>query len=140
MLTLSCHCGGIRLHLRIQPDHINACNCSFCAKSGAYWGNFDPADVEVEGDGGRYSRSDRPEPNAILHFCPNCGSTTHFTLSPTAIAQHGNSLIGVNMRLADEADLAGVELRFPDGRSWSGEGAFGYVAEPRIIGRPEPGN
>jgi hypothetical protein len=43
--------------------------------------------------------------------------------------------MGVNMRLADERDLAGIELRYPDGQAWSGEGDFGYVREPRIIGR-----
>jgi hypothetical protein len=42
--------------------------------------------------------------------------------------------MGVNMRLVEERDLAGVELRYPDGRAWSGAGAFGYVREARIIG------
>ena len=43
--------------------------------------------------------------------------------------------MGVNMRLADEKDLVGIELRYPDGRTWPGKGAFGYVQEARIIGR-----
>jgi hypothetical protein len=42
--------------------------------------------------------------------------------------------MGVNMRLADEKDLVGIELRYPDGRAWSGKGGFGYVQEARIIG------
>ena len=42
--------------------------------------------------------------------------------------------MGVNMLLADERDLAGIELRYPDGRAWSGEGDFTYVREARIIG------
>jgi len=42
--------------------------------------------------------------------------------------------MGVNLRLADEKDLAGIELRYPDGRAWPGKGAFGYVREPRIMG------
>jgi hypothetical protein len=42
--------------------------------------------------------------------------------------------MGVNMRLADEKDLAGIELRYPDGRAWSGKGAFSYVQEAGIIG------
>jgi len=45
-----------------------------------------------------------------------------------------NGQIGVNVRLADEQDLAGIELRYADGRAWSGKGAFGYVQEARIIG------
>jgi hypothetical protein len=39
------------------------------------------------------------------------------------------------MLLADESALAGVELRFPDGRAWPGEGAFGYVREAEMIGQ-----
>lgn len=139
MLTLSCHCGKVRLQVDDRPDLINACNCSFCAKSGAWWGNYSPSQVDVDGDTATYSRLDRDSPNAILHFCRRCGSTTHFTLTPDAIARFGASVVGVNMRLADETDLAGVELRFPDGRSWSGEGAFGYVSAPHIIGGDRSG-
>lgn len=43
--------------------------------------------------------------------------------------------MGVNMLLADEADLAGLELRFPDGAAWPGEGDFTYVREARVIGQ-----
>jgi hypothetical protein len=39
------------------------------------------------------------------------------------------------MRLADEKDLAGIELRYPEGLSWSGKGDFGYTQKARIIGR-----
>lgn len=42
--------------------------------------------------------------------------------------------MGVNMHLADEDDLAGIELRYPDGRAWPGKGDFGYAQEARIIG------
>jgi hypothetical protein len=41
--------------------------------------------------------------------------------------------MGVNMRLADESELAGIELRYPDGRAWPGEGDFAYVREARIL-------
>ena len=33
----------------------------------------------------------------------------------------------LNMALADESELVGVELRYPDGRAWSGGADFGYV-------------
>ncbi len=51
------------------------------------------------------------------------------------MAKFGNTLVGVNMWLADERDLAGVELRYPDGRAWSGAGEFSYVREARILGQ-----
>ena len=44
--------------------------------------------------------------------------------------------MGVNLLLADESDLSGMELRFPDGQAWSGKGEFAYVREARIIGQP----
>jgi hypothetical protein len=56
-------------------------------------------------------------------------------LTASAISKFGNSQMGVNMYLAEEKDLAGIELRFPDGRAWPGEGGFSYVQEARIIGR-----
>ena len=47
--------------------------------------------------------------------------------------------MGVNMQLADESDLAGLELRYPDGQAWSGAGEFTYVREARILGASATG-
>ena len=135
MLKLSRHCGRIRIETDRRPDYVNACNCTLCSKAGARWAYFHPSEVRVEGDGQRYSRADKPYPAAEIRFCGSCGSTTHFTLTESAAAKFGDSLMGVNMRLADERDLAGIELRYPDGQAWSGEGAFSYVRVARIIGQ-----
>ena len=133
MLKLSCHCGRIRIEVQQRPDYLNECNCTFCGKAGARWAYFHPSQVRVEGDATGYCRADKAEPGAEFRFCGVCGSTTHFVLTASAVSRFGNTLMGVNARLADERDLAGVELRFPDGRGWSGEGDFGYVREPRIL-------
>jgi hypothetical protein len=134
MPNLSCLCGRVRLTLRKRPDFIHACNCSLCSKTGARWGYFHPSEVSVEGRTGGYSRGDRAEPNAEVHFCRACGSTTHFVLTPGAAAKFGNSLMGVNMWLAEPSELAGIELRYPDGRAWPGEGDFAYVRPPHLLG------
>jgi len=134
MLTLSCHCGRVRLDVAKRPDFIHECNCSLCAKAGARWAYFHPSEVTVAGDTITYCRTDKPEPGADIGFCPTCGTITHFTLTAEAQAKHGNSMMGVNLRLAGEADLAGIELRYPDGRAWSGAGDFTYVREARILG------
>ena len=134
MLKLSCHCGQIRIEIKKPPDYINECNCTLCSKSGARWAYFHPSDVSVEGPATGYCREDKDDPVAQIQFCAKCGSTTHFSLTAGAASRFGNDLMGVNMRLADEKDLTGVELRYPDGRAWSGEGAFGYVGKARIIG------
>ena len=134
MLKLACHCGQIRIELEKRPDYIHECNCTLCCKSGARWAYFHPSEVRVEGTASGYSRDDKDDPAAFVQFCARCGSTTHFVLTDSAAAKFGNTLMGVNMRLADEADLAGIELRYPDGRAWAGEGAFGYVREARVLG------
>ncbi|MBO0904920.1 GFA family protein [Jiella sonneratiae] len=134
MLKLACLCGQVRIGVAKRPDFINECNCTLCSKAGACWSYFHPSDVSVEGATNRYSREDKDDPASEIHFCGRCGSTTHFTLTRSAIAKFGNVQTGVNMRLADESDLAGIELRFPDGRAWSGGPDFSYVREPRIIG------
>lgn len=134
MLNLSCLCGNVSLVLARRPDHVHECNCRLCVRSGAWWSTFHPDEVTVSGETASYVRADKAEPNAELHFCPRCGSTTHFVLTPSAVARHGNTLMGANMHLADEGELAGIELRFPDGRNWEGAGAFGYVRPPRVFG------
>ena len=134
MLKLSCHCGQVRLEVKKRPDYIHECNCTLCSKSGARWAYFHPSEVGVEGAAEGYCRGDKDEPAAEIRFCAKCGSTTHFTLTASAVSRFGNTLMGVNMWLADEKDLAGIELRYPDGRSWSGEGGFEYVREARVFG------
>ena len=134
MLKLSCLCGQVRIKIPKRPDFINECNCVLCSKSGARWAYFHPSEVAIEGTTKGYSREDKDDPAAEVQFCANCGSTTHFTLTASAVAKFGNIQMGVNMRLTDEWNLAGIELRYPDGQAWSGKGEFGYVREARIIG------
>lgn len=138
MLKLTCLCGESRVELRKRPDYIHECNCTLCSKTGARWGYFHPSEVEIEGTTKGYSRDDKADPGAQIRFCVQCGATTHFVLTESAIAKFGNGLVGVNMRLADERDLAGIELRYPDGRAWPGEGDFGYVREARLLGQANP--
>ena len=134
MLKLSCLCGQVTIEIGKKSDFVNECNCTLCSKTGARWSYFHPSEVTVEGATQGYSRDDKADPAAQVHFCRTCGATTHFDLTESAISRFGNSQMGVNMRLADERDLAGIELRYHDGRAWSGEGGFGYVRDARIIG------
>ena len=135
MPKLFCLCGQVRIQVPNRPDFVNECNCSLCSRSGARWAYFHPDQVVVEGETKGFRRSDKEDPAAEVRFCAECGSTTHFVLTPSAIAKFGNVQMGVNMRMADDKDLAGIELRYPDGRAWSGVGGFTYVREARIIGQ-----
>lgn len=133
-LSLTCLCGAVLVETTKRPDFVHECNCLLCSKTGARWGYFHPEEGTVTGQTHSYTRQDKADAGAVVHFCPTCGSTTHFTLTDAMIAKHGNTMLGVNVRLADDADLAGIELRFPDGKTWDGASAFGYVAEARIFG------
>lgn len=135
MLELSCLCGGVRLSIGTRPAYVNECNCTLCSKTGARWAYVHPADVAVAGATTGFSRADKDDPAADVRFCARCGSTTHFVLTASAVSRFGDSLMGVNMWLAEPRDLAGIELRYPDGRAWSGTGEFGYVRAPRILGQ-----
>lgn len=134
-MTLSCICGQVHVTVESRPEYINECNCTLCRKSGARWGYFHPDQVTVAGETGGYSRADKDAPNAEVHFCEACGATTHFVLTPGAVAKFGNTMLGVNMWLAEERELTGIEVRYPDGQSWSGAGEFSYLREARIIGQ-----
>jgi hypothetical protein len=134
MPNLSCTCGDVRIEIAKRPDFIHECNCTLCSKSGARWGYFHPSEVSISGETHGYSRDDKDDPAANVRFCPQCGATTHFVLTDSAVAKFGNSMMGVNMWLADPGDLAGLELRYPDGRSWTGAGDFTYVRAAEILG------
>ena len=132
-MTLFCLCGHVCITVQRPPEFINECNCTLCSKAGARWRYFRSSKVEVGGSTKGFRRTDKEDPNAEIHFCAACGSTTHFVLTESAVSRFGNTLVGVNMGLAEASDLTGVEIRYPDGRAWSGAGSFGSVREPRII-------
>ncbi|MGC8537147.1 MAG: hypothetical protein ACP5QR_16785 [Rhizomicrobium sp.] len=76
-----------------------------CSKSGARWAHFHPSEVNIERTTKGYSREDKEDPASEIQFCANCGSTTHFNLTTSAIAEFGNVQTGANMRLMDERGL-----------------------------------
>jgi hypothetical protein len=53
-------------------------------------GLFSSVGSQHRGDDEGYSREEKDDPAAELQFCPNCGSTTHFTLTAGAVAKFGN--------------------------------------------------
>jgi hypothetical protein len=129
-LNASCHCGAVSVRIAHAPEYLNECNCSLCDSHGVWWGYFDPAQVNVTGETRIYTRVDRDDPAVTLHFCGTCGCTTHWTLLPAFVEKIGeDNRMGVNMRLFERGDLAGLELRYPDGQNWDGVGQWGFVRE-----------
>ena len=126
-MTAACVCGAVRVTIEAPPAFIHDCNCGLCRKVGAAWGYFPFSSVATAGDTLAFERRDKENAGSEIHFCGTCGTTTHF--APTRAFRERNpgaDEMGVNMRLFDPVTLEGVELRFPNGRDWPGQGPFGY--------------
>ena len=138
-MTGSCLCGAVRVTIDVKPEFINDCNCSLCRKLGGAWGYFPSSSVKTTGNTTCFSRRDKEPPGVEVHSCATCASTTHWVLTKSFKEQNPSvDQMGVNMRLFDLDGLAGVEVRFPNGKDWSGEGSFGYRRKALTIGDGAP--
>ena len=132
----ACQCGTVKIELGESPEFVNDCNCSFCETAAAFWGYFDPQVVQVTGKTNTYVREDRLTPAVEIHSCVVCSDTTHWTLTKAYQISTGiTDNMGVNMRLFSDSDLQGVEMKFPDGKAWSGQGEYGFRKPAIIIGQ-----
>jgi hypothetical protein len=126
-MTANCLCGAVSVTIEAKPEFIHDCNCSLCRKAGAAWGYFNSTSATITGETASFIRRDKKTPGAEVHSCKICAATTHFVLTKSFREQNESAdLVGVNMRLFDPEELKGVEVRFPNGRDWPGEGPFGY--------------
>ncbi len=126
-MTGSCLCGAVSVTIQEKPAFIHDCSCSLCRKVGAAWGYFNSSQVYTEGDTKPFVRNDKPAPGAQVHTCRSCGTTTHFALTEEFREENPSAdQVGVNMRIFDPYELVGIEVRFPNGRDWAGEGPFEY--------------
>ena len=134
-MTGTCLCGAVSVTIDAKPPFINDCNCSLCRKAGAAWGYFAPASVTAVGATVPYMRADKPAPAVEVHSCARCAATTHFVLAKAFKEKNPSAdVTGVNMRLFDPDELHGVEVRFPNGKDWPGEGDYGFRREALTIG------
>ena len=126
-----CACGAVTVTLDQRPELVVFCDCSLCQRVGAIWGYFAPAEVLVEGAISSFSRPDKDQPAVDIHFCSGCGCCTHWQLTPTFAHLERT---GVNMRLFEWRELAGIEAQFADGSGWDGKSQVTYRRDPVTIG------
>lgn len=138
-MTANCLCGAVSVTIDARPDFIHDCNCSLCRKTGSAWGYYPSASVRTEGETVSFVRTDKPNAGVAVHACRTCSATTHFELTEAFKAQNeGADLTGVNMRLFEPSELGGVEIRYPNGRDWAGDGLFEYRREAMTISDSMP--
>ncbi len=82
--TASCRCGQLRATATGDPVRVSVCHCLDCKKrtgsafsAQARW----PADqVEIDGQSKTWSQLADSGNRITHHFCPECGSTMHYTI------------------------------------------------------------
>ena len=102
---ISCHCGNVRLEVNAELDEVLECNCSTCGKSG-FLSWYVPADsVRLATPGVGMKSYFWRFATEGLHFCSNCGMTTHRTW---------RDKISVNARCIVGLDVFDLEVRRVD--------------------------
>lgn len=112
MFEATCHCGAVRLGLPSLPDAVTRCNCTICVKIGALWTYFSPSSVEMIDANKKTSVYMWGDRSIQIRHCPTCGCLTHWT--PVS---GGLDRMGVNARMIDGLDLAGLPVQEFDGAS-----------------------
>jgi len=111
MLKGACHCGAVTFELARPPEWRSECNCSICRRLGTLWGYFREEEVRFAGHPGAteaYAWGDR---TLAFHRCGTCGCTTHWQ----RLVSRPENRMGVNTRLLDPRDTAGIRIRHFDG-------------------------
>jgi hypothetical protein len=114
----SCHCGGMQVQLPAAPAEATECNCTFCSRTGALWSYYKPGEITVLKDETKAMYS--AFGNGEHYFCSNCGMQV-FGKSPDwqigDTAPPKNVKFAVNLRMAQDLDLAKVVVTKLDGRN-----------------------
>jgi hypothetical protein len=79
----SCRCGQLKAWATGEPVRVSACHCLACQKrSGSAFAaqaRWPAAAVKIEGRSKEWVRTADSGQAVIYSFCPDCGSTVHYT-------------------------------------------------------------
>lgn len=114
----SCHCGATQFEVDAAPATVTRCTCSLCAKRGALWAYYTPAQFRLLTPREQLATYRWKTKTVQHHFCATCGCGT-FSESPdwsTGQADFENPKIGINAHLFDDIDLAAITVEVIDGK------------------------
>ena len=83
--TAQCSCGSVKLLVTGEPESVVACHCLACQRrTGSVFGvgaYFTSGQVTVTGLTREYARPTDAGYQFFTHFCPTCGTSTHWSSS-----------------------------------------------------------
>jgi hypothetical protein len=115
----SCHCGNTQFELSEAPAGVTRCTCSFCAKRGALWAYYTPAQFRLISPPEKVATYLWNSRTVKHHFCADCGCGTYSEAPDwsTGKPDFDNPKVGVNARLLDDFDLDAVPVTVIDGKN-----------------------
>jgi hypothetical protein len=82
----ACNCGQLRVVAKGEPVRVSVCHCLACQRrTGSAFGvqaRFSREDAQVSGEHREYVRVSDDGESRSFHFCPVCGATVFYFLSP----------------------------------------------------------
>lgn len=69
----SCHCGKVKLTVKMNLDHVRVCDCSVCIRRGALNHRVPKNDLILESRWEELSLYEWGSKTAKDYFCPTCG-------------------------------------------------------------------
>lgn len=109
----SCHCGQIRFEVEGSFDEVLECNCSHCSRKGYLLWFVPRGQLTLHSAESALATYTFNKHAIKHHFCPNCGC------APFGFgASNGTEMAAVNVRCLEDVELASVQRKFVDGRSF----------------------
>ena len=123
----SCQCGAVRFELDLDPSAGTIrCNCTSCTKTGWWSAVVKPGAFRLVAGEASLSDFSRSEASHA-RFCRTCGVRL---FSHGDVPELGGAYYSVNLNCLDGANLAGIPVRYLDGRqnTWAELAHAPYVS------------
>ena len=111
MLTASCHCGAVQVHVPRKPRSLTNCNCSICRRYGVLWAYYKDAEVQLAADPGTTDEYIWGHKSQKFIRCKACGCVMQWKKFEVGERTH----TGVNARNFEPSALGTVKIRLLDG-------------------------
>jgi len=111
MLTATCHCGAVKVHVPRRPESLTDCNCSICRRYAARWAYYPDAEVKLVADPDTTDDYVWGERTQKFIRCRHCGCVMQWKKLEVA----DDTWTGVNARNFEPAELEGIAVRLLDG-------------------------